>query len=341
MPSDPGASRWPATAAGIVREVVGLAAEPGPLEARAEALLAQLQRVVPFDAGWIALLPADRAAHTALARSGYDERVCGYLDSASVLGDVELVGLQRSRRPIRGRDMTIPASEVRGWAEYVQPSGFRDGVSLGLFTPDGRYLGVLALHTELADQVSDAARDLLELLAAPIAAAVDPWRSLATIAGLVRHATAGVVLTSSGAVQPLPGLPDHRLLAPGSQVLAAAVVQLAAGGPYSSFLAPLPESDGAGTHARITVLAAPPDLRLFAAAVVLVSSAGDLHGLSERELQVLGLLVTGATNEQIAQDLGLSARTVEVHVQHVRAKLAAPSRTTAAARALRLGLFVP
>jgi DNA-binding NarL/FixJ family response regulator len=56
---------------------------------------------------------------------------------------------------------------------------------------------------------------------------------------------------------------------------------------------------------------------------------------------VLGLLVTGASNQRIAEGLGITARTVELHVDHVRAKLAAPSRTTTAARALRLGLFVP
>jgi DNA-binding CsgD family transcriptional regulator len=197
--------------------------------------------------------------------------------------------------------------------------------------------------------VSDTTRDLLLVCAAPIAAAVDPWRSMATIAGVVQRATAGIVFAPSGAVLPLPGLPDHRLLAPGSGVLAAAAVQLTQGGLYASFLAPLSTqdaaeaggADGTQTHARITVLAAPPDVRPFAAAVVLISPAGDLHGLSPRELQVLGLLVTGASNERIAAALGITVRTVEVHVDHLRAKLTAPTRTAAAARALRLGLFVP
>jgi DNA-binding CsgD family transcriptional regulator len=53
------------------------------------------------------------------------------------------------------------------------------------------------------------------------------------------------------------------------------------------------------------------------------------------------VLLTGASNERIAAALGIAARTVAVHVEHLRAKLAAPSRTAAAARALRLGLFVP
>jgi DNA-binding CsgD family transcriptional regulator len=136
-------------------------------------------------------------------------------------------------------------------------------------------------------------------------------------------------------------LPDHELLVAGSGVLAAAVGQLAEGGPHASFLTPLPGPESLDTHARITVLAVPTEMQLFAAAVVLVSPAGDLHGLSRRELDVLGLLVTGASNERIAVALGITARTVAVHVDHVRAKLAASSRTSAAARALRLGLYVP
>ncbi|HEY4605986.1 MAG TPA: LuxR C-terminal-related transcriptional regulator, partial [Blastococcus sp.] len=66
-----------------------------------------------------------------------------------------------------------------------------------------------------------------------------------------------------------------------------------------------------------------------------------LHVLSRRDLQVLGWLVTGATNEQIAQALGITTRTVELHVDHVPAKLAVPTRAAVTALALRLGLFVP
>jgi DNA-binding CsgD family transcriptional regulator len=341
MPSARSAGGLPANAAEIVREVAGIAAAPGTLVERAEAVLAQVQRVVGFDAGWIALLVPGQDSHVPLARSGDDERVCGYLDSPAMLADAELVGLNRSPRPVRGRDMPVPLSAIAGWVEYVEPAGFRDGVSSGLFTAAGHHLGLLALHTRAADQVSDAARDLLGLLTTSIAAAVDPLRSLAAIAGLVHQAAAGIVLAPSGAVLPLPGLPDHRLLTPGSAVLAAAALQLAEGGPHASFLARLPEPADTQTHARVTVLAAPLELRAFAGSVVLVSPVGDLHGLTHRELQVLGVLVTGASNGQIAAALGISVRTVEVHVDHLRAKLDSPSRTTAAARALRLGLFVP
>jgi DNA-binding NarL/FixJ family response regulator len=341
MSSARGAGDLRADTAEILTEVTGIAASPGSLGERAEALLAQLHRVVPFDAGWMTLVTPDHDAHVPLARSGYDERVCVHLDSPSVLEEAELVGLSRSRRPIRGRDLPFSPAELPTWAEYVEPAGFRDGVTAGLFTAEGCFLGLLVLHTRVADQVSDVARDLLGVLTTPIASAVDPLRSLSTIARMVHAAAAGIVLAPSGAVLPLPGLPGHRVLAPGSAVFAAAAAQLAEGGPHASFLAPLADPDGAETHVRITVLAAPPDLQLFAAAVLLVSPTGELHGLSRRELQVLGLLITGASNERIAAALDIASRTVEVHVDHVRAKLAAPSRTAAAARALRLGLFVP
>lgn len=331
----------------IIREFAGLAAEPGGVVERAEALLQELLTLVRCDAGLITLLPPGEDRYLSLARSGYDERIHGFQDGPAYLEDVELAGLRRSRRPVRLRDLEVSPSELVGWAEYLEPAGFRDGMGTALFSGEGRYLGTLCLATRAAGAMNDAVRELVGLLATPIATGVDPWRSLATIAGLVEHATAGVVLAPAGVVQELPGLPGHRLLEAGSGVLAAATAQLNEGGLHASFLAPLPVTgdeaavDGAATHVRITVLAAPPDVRCFAAAVVVVGPPGELHRLSAQELQVLGLLVTGASNERIAVALGISRRTVEGHVDHVRTKLAGRSRTAAVARALRLGLFVP
>jgi hypothetical protein len=89
-------------------------AAPGALAERAAAPLAQLQRVVRFDAGVISLLPPGRDAHVSLARSGYDERICGHRGSPSLLEDVELMGLHPSRRPVRLCDLPVPPLEVPG-----------------------------------------------------------------------------------------------------------------------------------------------------------------------------------------------------------------------------------
>ena len=62
------------------------------------------------------------------------------------------------------------------------------------------------------------------------------------------------------------------------------------------------------------------------------------HGLSTREVEVLGLLATGATNQQIAEQLFLSDRTVARHVSNILAKLGVSSRSAATAFAFSNGL---
>jgi HD-GYP domain-containing protein (c-di-GMP phosphodiesterase class II) len=52
-------------------------------------------------------------------------------------------------------------------------------------------------------------------------------------------------------------------------------------------------------------------------------------GLTERELEVLLVLVRGKSNQQIAEDLGISAKTVGHHVQHVYGKAGVRSRAAA------------
>ena len=52
--------------------------------------------------------------------------------------------------------------------------------------------------------------------------------------------------------------------------------------------------------------------------------------LTPREREVLGLLVKGLTNEEIAEALILSQGTVRLHVSNVLMKLRAPNRTSAA-----------
>lgn len=62
-------------------------------------------------------------------------------------------------------------------------------------------------------------------------------------------------------------------------------------------------------------------------------------GLTRRELDVLRLLASGRTNQQIAAGLFISANTVATHVTRILTKLGAASRTQAAARARESGLL--
>lgn len=60
--------------------------------------------------------------------------------------------------------------------------------------------------------------------------------------------------------------------------------------------------------------------------------------LSERELEVLTLVVEGLSNQQIAERLILSTETIKTHMRHLMEKLSVSDRTQAAVKALRTGL---
>jgi DNA-binding NarL/FixJ family response regulator len=60
--------------------------------------------------------------------------------------------------------------------------------------------------------------------------------------------------------------------------------------------------------------------------------------LTEREVEILGLLARGRSNQQIAHELFISMSTVKKHVRRIITKLGVSDRTQAAVRAIELGL---
>ncbi|WP_013321977.1 response regulator [Gloeothece verrucosa] len=63
-----------------------------------------------------------------------------------------------------------------------------------------------------------------------------------------------------------------------------------------------------------------------------------ISNLSERELEVLKLIVEGKSNNEIAEELYLSTNTIKTHVRGIMNKLAVDDRVQAAVVALRSGL---
>ena len=79
---------------------------------------------------------------------------------------------------------------------------------------------------------------------------------------------------------------------------------------------------------------APPDPGQGTAAV-----PGIVEPLTARELEVLGMLAAGRSNQAIAGQLVVTLDTVKKHVSHVLGKLGAANRTEAVTRARELGLI--
>ncbi len=67
--------------------------------------------------------------------------------------------------------------------------------------------------------------------------------------------------------------------------------------------------------------------------------SGLIEVLSERELEVLRLIATGNTNQEIASQLFVATGTVKAHTASIFRKLAVTNRTEAVARARQLGLL--
>jgi DNA-binding NarL/FixJ family response regulator len=63
-----------------------------------------------------------------------------------------------------------------------------------------------------------------------------------------------------------------------------------------------------------------------------------VESLTQRETDVLELLVQGCTNQEIAAHLRIGAGTVKSHVEHIISKLGASGRTQAAVLAVQRGL---
>jgi two-component system nitrate/nitrite response regulator NarL len=65
---------------------------------------------------------------------------------------------------------------------------------------------------------------------------------------------------------------------------------------------------------------------------------GHVNGLSVREMQILGYLLNGAQNKQIARDLEICEGTVKIHLKAILKKIGVQNRTQAAIWAVSQGI---
>ncbi len=70
-----------------------------------------------------------------------------------------------------------------------------------------------------------------------------------------------------------------------------------------------------------------------------VSNEKDGKPLTEREYEVLKLVIMGKSNTEIAEELHISVHTAKAHVCSILQKMSVGDRVQAAVKAVREGLF--
>jgi DNA-binding CsgD family transcriptional regulator len=318
-----------------------IAASSEPLPLRARSLLEALRPAVPYDAAWLAHRDPLRRRYRTLAGVGLDDDVLDFLGSPAMASDIEVAGTDQDGPPMSPADLPFAAEKLASWSDCFTPAGFEESLATGLFAPGGRHVGFLLLLSRIGPPTR-ATRGRIGSWAPVLARGIDPMPALLTAARLVPDATAGRILRGDRRTQPLPGMDGDALLALDPRVLAVAFRRLAHDQACSSFLWPRGGPQAQEGHVRISVVTAPQDLTVTGlAGLVLLSPQPELHDLTPRELEVLGLLIDGLSNQEIARALVVTPRTVAAHIEHVLAKLDASTRTLAAVRAVRHGLYVP
>jgi HD-GYP domain-containing protein (c-di-GMP phosphodiesterase class II)/DNA-binding CsgD family transcriptional regulator len=138
------------------------------------------------------------------------------------------------------------------------------------------------------------------------------------------------------------GLSRSRL-SPGARILGAADV-------YQALLEPRPHraartAPESAAELRAEVKAGRLDGEVVDAVLAGASGRG-VHrrrqwpgGLTDREVEVLGLIARGHTNRDVAQRLHLAEKTVGNHVEHIYAKIGSSTRAEASLFAMRHGLL--
>jgi len=124
-----------------------MAAAAGRVEQRADALLGSLGKVIPYDAGWIAVRDPETRTHRRVGSDGDTDALARYFALPEADEELEALGMNRFQPPVPASALPVPLAETRAWGEYLLPAGFNDGVAMALFTDDACHLGFLSVLT--------------------------------------------------------------------------------------------------------------------------------------------------------------------------------------------------
>jgi DNA-binding CsgD family transcriptional regulator len=188
------------------------------------------------------------------------------------------------------------------------------------------YIADRALRAEIAEVCEDA--ELVVAEEGDVVLADRPVDTVVPVIALVSGETRRIWPANVRAV--VPADVNAAMLAAIITVVAAGYALAAKDNDYPAPALRSPACrEGLGRDAQDGMKGDPPD------------AADELgSALSPREREVLGLLIEGASNKEIARALALSVHTVKFHIAAITEKLGARSRVEAVAIAIRCGLMM-
>ncbi len=279
---------------------------------------------------------AETHLHRTVASDGYSTTTLAHInDEFIVENQAFAIAHCRDPRSLRWRDYRkdwkFDFPVTRCAQEYLVPSGFREGATMCLRLPDGRYTGAFHMSWNSPAAATDARREITERFRPILSEICDKLRAPRLLAETIPPHACAMIVSPGGLTFRLP---DRE---PGPH--------LGEKGALRQFLLDRPQAtarqrflwpdDEGGCH-RVTITPCSGNILLVSEEPVAWP-----YRLSLRELEILHLVSEGHSNPEIAERLFISARTVSTHVEHILAKMGCSSRTRLAAVAVAEGLLLP
>jgi len=273
--------------------------------------------------------------HQSISTDGYTDRVLSHVNDDYVrCGPAFSLAHRHDPRSLRWRDyerdweLAIPET-ILG-QEFLIPSGYHEGATMCLRLPDGRYVGAYHMSWTSPAEATDERREITERFRPILAEVCDLLRAPRLLADALAPTAFALVASSTGAAFQLPNRAPGPHLGEGGALRRLLLEKLGPGTPRR-FIWP----DETGRCHRVAIVPCRGDLVL-----VTEELSPWPHDLSLREIQVLHLVASGASNPQIARQLFVSPRTVSTHIEHILAKMGCSSRAQLAATAMSEGLLL-
>lgn len=285
-----------------------------------QAAVTRLSRGLGFDAALLTVAdPADPARHRVVANADYPTSVVHYMASDYVADCPGFRFAQDTRVAARICDTPFDFRETRTYLEHLGPAGFNEGVTLVMEIPWARTTGMLAMSSANKAPMDETTRLGLTLLGSELATLVSS--PLPELMDDFDNGDLVVEVASQGNLVWLSGSPDECNLSVETVHQLARHVRVGRRRRAGGF-----HRDSEGTWWRLRA-AQRSTAHNPGAVVVHLSRQAPFGGLTARELQVLGLVAQGLTNNEIAEALAISLRTVKAHLEALLLKLAQTNRS--------------